>query len=180
MSIMQLSLRAKLFGLVAVAGAALLLMLATSTLSGHLVSRQLEDVQQRQLPKLELGPRLETQFEHLRRALQDAVAARDLDALAATRAEESATLEVLAEARAIVDPAQAQALRDAIDGYYAAAVEVSRRLITGETGEALVEAMSAMQQRQARASDLVKAVGAFDRRELAQSFAAAAASRSCK
>src|SRR3954463_14493776 len=111
MSITQLSLRAKLSALVALAGTALLLMLVTSTLSGQRVSRQLEDVQQRQLPKLELGPKLETEVEHLRRALQDAVAARDLDALAVTRARESAFYDVLADARAIVDPAQAQALR---------------------------------------------------------------------
>jgi hypothetical protein len=50
---------------------------------------------------------------------------------------------------------------------------VSRRLMTGETGERLVDAMSAMQSKQARTSDLLNTVTALNPNELTAAFASA-------
>jgi CheY-like chemotaxis protein/Skp family chaperone for outer membrane proteins len=130
-------------------------------------------VQERLLPKVELGPRLDAQFERLRRALQDAVAAHDPEALAATRELKDGLLQQLAAARASVDPTEANRLKQAVDDYYGAAANVSRRLLGGETGEALVDAMANMQAQHTRTIEALKAVTTFDRRELTNAFAAA-------
>src|SRR5207247_2151478 len=61
--------------------------------------------------------------------------------------------------------------------YYAVACDVSRRMIGGETGEDLVEAMAVMQTRQMHAVESLKRATAFDRGELTSIFAAAAVSQ---
>src|SRR5687768_1424558 len=92
---MRLSFRGKLIAIVATAGGALLALAVTTALTSANTGRRLTDLQDRFVPKLELGPRLEQQFEHLQRAFQDAVAAHDMDALAATRTRESELLQQL-------------------------------------------------------------------------------------
>ena len=66
------------------------------------------------------------------------MAARDNDALEATRAIKETLLGQLHAARNIADPVQSTTLRNDIEEYYAAAHDVSRRIISGETGEAMV------------------------------------------
>ena len=61
----------------------------------------------------------------------------------------------------------------ATDDYYTTALEVSRRLLAGETGEALVAAMSDMQAKHSRAVDALRITTTFDRGELSRAFAAA-------
>src|SRR5439155_10320112 len=117
------------------------------------VERQLAAIQERYVPKVELGPQLESQFEHLRRSMQDAVATQDMEALEATRQSLSQFLEQLATAREAVAPREAAALRAAVQDYYAAAHDVSRRLIAGEKGEALVEAMASMQAKHSQTAE---------------------------
>ena len=73
------------------------------------------------------------------------MAARDPEAVNATRAIVDTFFKDLDGAGTAVTPGQAAALRSAMDDYYAAAIDVSRRLVAGETGERLVDAMSAMQ-----------------------------------
>ncbi|HEX3853424.1 MAG TPA: hypothetical protein VHW01_20810, partial [Polyangiaceae bacterium] len=81
---MSSSLRGRLFLIVGTAALALLLMLVGSALIGAQQTRDLRDVEQRLVPKLELGPKLESEFDRLRQAMQDAVAAQDAPALQAT------------------------------------------------------------------------------------------------
>jgi signal transduction histidine kinase/CheY-like chemotaxis protein len=169
----RLSFRAKLIAIVGTAASALLILIAASTAISASAEQQLIAIQERHLPRLQLGPRLEGNFERLKRGLQDAVAARDPEALAGTRAIETQFLEQLDAAGAAVTPGQAAVLRGAMDDYYLAAADVSRRLISGETGERLVDAMSAMQLKQARAADLLQTVTAFNPSDLAAAFAAA-------
>src|SRR5207237_10737287 len=105
--------------------------------------------------------------------LQDAVAAHDADALAATHDLEVGLLEEIRTARGTITAGDATALRSAVEDYYAAAGDVSRRLLAGETGEALVDAMAAMQAKQTRTLDLLRTTTAFDRGQLASAFARA-------
>ncbi len=170
---LRLSFRAKLIAIVGTAAAALGILIAASTVISGRAEEALVNIQELHLPRLQLGPHLQGDFDRLKRGLQDAVAARDLDAIGATRHTELGFLEDLDRAVGVVTPGQAAALRVAMDDYYSAAVDVSRRLVAGETGERLVDAMSAMQAKQARAADLLHSVTAFDPKELAAAFASA-------
>jgi signal transduction histidine kinase/CheY-like chemotaxis protein/HAMP domain-containing protein len=170
---MRLSFRSKLIAIVATAALAFIVLLVSSATISNRTQDQLTDIEKRYLPRLELGPRLETQFEHLQRGLQDAVAARDAEALEATRATKDGLLAELAAARTVADPMQAALLRNAIEDYYAAAYDVSRRILGGETGESLVRWMGSMQTKQAHAARTLKETTAFDRSGLARAFAAA-------
>jgi CheY-like chemotaxis protein len=168
---MRLTIRSKLGIIVAGAALAFAVLLVGTSLIAARVQSDLEAIQGRYLPKMDLGPRLAADLESARRGFQDAVASRDLDALADVRQRKDAILERIAQARAYLDPAQASALARAVDEYFAAAADVSRRLIGGETGEPLVDAMGGMQAKQARAVEVMKAATSFDHGELAQAFA---------
>jgi signal transduction histidine kinase/CheY-like chemotaxis protein len=169
----RLSFRAKLIAIVGTAAAALGILIAASTVISSRAEQELVKIQEHHLPRLQLGPQLQSDFDRLKRGLQDAVAARDPEAIAATRQTEVGFLVDLDAAAAAVTPGQAAALRAAMDDYYSAAVDVSRRLVAGETGERLVDAMSAMQAKQSRAADLLHSVTAFNPQELAAAFASA-------
>jgi CheY-like chemotaxis protein/signal transduction histidine kinase len=170
---MRLSLRAKLTAIVGAAAFAFVVVIVSSALISRRVERQLGTIQEHLLPKLEMGPRLDAEFEHLRRALQDAVAANDADLLAKTRETKNAFLERLSAARDAIDPAQALQLARSVEEYYAAAIDVSRRLLAAETGEALVGAMADMQTKQSHVAQLLKIATAFDRKEIANAFTTA-------
>ena len=170
---MRLSFRAKLIAIVGTAAAALVVLIVASAVISSRTERELAKIEQDQLPKLQLGPQLQTEFERLERAYQDAVAAHDADAVGAAREIEAKLFADLDAARGALTPGQAAVLRIAIDDYYTSALDVARRLIAGETGERLVDAMSAMQMKQARAGQILGAETAFNPSELAADFAAA-------
>ena len=170
---MRLSFRAKLIAIVATATAALVILIAASVAISSRTEQELAKIQERHLPKLQLGPQLDADFERLKRAFQDAVAARDPEAINGTRAIVALFFEHLDANPGAVTPGQIAALRAAMDDYDAAAVDVSRRLMAGETGERLVDAMSAMQAKQARTSDLLNTVTALNPNELTAAFASA-------
>jgi PAS domain S-box-containing protein len=170
---MRFTLRAKWMAIVGVAAFSFVLLIGASAWIANRVEQQLTTIQARYLPKLELEPRLEAQFERIQHGFQDAVASRDTETLAATAELKNTFLVFLAAAHEAVDPADAQALIRALDLYYAAAYSVSRRLIANETGEAMVDAIAAMQAEQTRFTEVLKKTTAFDRRELADAFARA-------
>jgi signal transduction histidine kinase/DNA-binding response OmpR family regulator len=169
----RLSLRGKLIAIVATAAAALIVLVAASLAISRRTEQELAQIQELHLPKLRLGPQLDGEFERLKRAFQDGVAAHDLDAINATRAIEDKFLDDLERARGALTPGQIAALHSAIDDYYVTALDVSRRLIAGETGERLVDGMGAMQAKQARAADLLSRATTFDPAQLTAAFAAA-------
>jgi phosphoglycerate-specific signal transduction histidine kinase len=140
----QLSFRAKLLLILITAGLALVAVVAGSALIGQKQARDLADVEGRLIPRLSFGPRIETEFEHLRQGMQDAVAAQDKAALDATGETRTQLFELIANAGPALDPAAAARLRWAIQDYYQQAEAVSRRLIAGETGEALIEDIARM------------------------------------
>jgi CheY-like chemotaxis protein/signal transduction histidine kinase len=170
---MHLTFRTKLVLLVGAAAAAFVVLIVVGTLSERRVERQLEVIQARYVPKVELGPQLENSFEHLRHALQDAVATQDPDTLAGTRQALQHFLDQLAAAREAVPAAESAALRSAVQDYYASAYDIARRLIAGEKGEALVEAMSAMQAKQAQTTLRLEKATALDKGELSGAFSQA-------
>jgi CheY-like chemotaxis protein len=169
---MRLTFRAKLMTTVGAAALAFILLILVSSLISGRVTRQLADIEGRLIPKLALGPELDGQYERLGRSLQDAVAAQDPDALAATERLRDRMLATLDSAHDSVDAEDAAALRAAIDDYYQAAHDVSKRLLARETGEGLVDAMTALQAKHSRTAELLKKTTRLDRKELAAGFAA--------
>jgi len=169
---MKLSFRAKLMSVVALATVVFALVLGVYAWIGAHETRALDDVEGRMVPKLELGPRLESQFERLRQSMQDAVAAQDpvaLDASLQLRNEFIATVSSAGPALPAADAAQ---LRHAITAYHEAAYGVARRLLRGEAGESVVDAVAAMQAQQHSTEALLRKAARLDRRELTSGFAA--------
>lgn len=169
-----MTFRATLTAIVAIASLALLLVILASGLAASRVERQLAKVQGRYLPLVELEPQLNAAFERLQRGFQDAVAARDGEALATMGELKVAFLTRLDHASGAVAGPDDAALRAALEDYYTSAYNVSRRLIADETGEALVDAMTAMQSKQLRIAELLKKATSVDRGELGNAFASIA------
>ena len=169
---MNSSLRARLLLIVGTAAVALLLTLLGSTLISAQQSRDLGDLEQRLVPKLELGPKLQGEFDRLRQAMQDAVAAQDPQALEATLDTRNHIIELIGSTRGVVDANDAALLRWTLHDYYETARGVSRRLIAGDTGESLVDDMARMQVQQAKVNALIKKTTGLSRAELSASFAA--------
>jgi signal transduction histidine kinase len=171
---MRLTFRAKLLSVVGVAALAFVVLIVAGAAVAGRVQTQLVAIQSRYLPKVELEPELESQLERIERGFQDAVAARDADALASTREIKQGFVDLLATARDAIDAEEATAFRRALEDYYDAGFDVSRRLIAGEAGEAVVDAIADMQAKQARTADLTKKAASLDRGQISAAFAAAA------
>ena len=165
------SVRERLLLIVGTAALALLTTLIGSAWIAAQQSRNLRDVEQRLVPKLGLGPKLETDFDHLHQAMQDAVAAQDSAALAATVARRDQLFELIASTHGVLDPSDAAQLHWFIHDYYQSAEDVSRRLLAGDTGEEVVERMARMQAQQAKVESLIKQTTGLSRGELSASFA---------
>ena len=168
---MRLTIRAKLAGLVGITGLAFLLIIVAEDVLARRAEHQLATLQQRYLPKVDLEPRLVAQLERISRAFQDAVAERDVELLKSADTLEKGFLGELDAAGGAVDPADAEALRRDTEDYVAAGRDVSRRLIAGETGEAVVDAIAGMQAKQARATEQLKRTAELDRHDLTAAFA---------
>src|SRR6187399_1259562 len=132
---MKATFRAKLFAIFGATLLALASVLVVSTWMGIRQSRELDDVQGRLVPKTELGPRVEAEFERLVRSMQDAVVAQDATALAAAQERKTALFDLIAHAGGALDPAAAAAMRWAVQDYYQTAHGVSQRMIAGESSE---------------------------------------------
>ncbi|HEY3500937.1 MAG TPA: response regulator [Polyangiaceae bacterium] len=168
---MDLSFRTKLKAIVVATTLAFVSVLLLNGWLGYRQARSLEDVESRMVPKLELGPRLEAQFQRLRQSMQDAVAAQDAAALDESIRLRNELIGSISSAGAALTPAEAAQLRHAVTSYHESAYAVSRRLMRGEGGEALVDALSAMQAQQRSTDALIERSARLDRRELSRAFA---------
>jgi signal transduction histidine kinase/DNA-binding response OmpR family regulator len=171
---LRLSLRAKLMAIVTINAVGLLIIIVASSALSATVADHLQDIRQQYLPKVGLRAQLVGQFERLQRGIQDATAANDRDALAATHKQKDALMADVDDAHSAIDPGDVAALHHAVDDYYAAAHDVAKRLIAGETGEGLNITMQAMQGKQSHVAELVEKVSAIDKREMSAAFTSAA------
>lgn len=175
---MKVSLRTKLLAIVASTALAFIVVLVTNRLVARDVEQQLQNVQDRQIPKLELGPSLQTDFAALKRSYQDAVAAHDRELLERSRELHDRILRTLERGRGVFDPKLTRELEVALDAYHEAALDVARRMLAGEAGEDMVDAMRGMQTKQSRAQELLDRLVVFDQRDLKVAFDAAYAAES--
>jgi signal transduction histidine kinase/CheY-like chemotaxis protein/HAMP domain-containing protein len=169
---MRLSFRSKLLALSAATAVAFALLILESERTASQVNVQLENIEQRHLPRLLIGPQLTAGLERLHRGFQDAVAAQDLETLALTKTAKEKLLLELTRAKDTLDPAEVALLQTEIETYYQTAAEVSKRLVAGETGEALVEAMGKMQVQHGDVQEHLDQTTRFDAAELGAAFEA--------
>jgi CheY-like chemotaxis protein/signal transduction histidine kinase len=167
----QPTFRVKLLLIVGSSVLALIAVILGSALSGLRQSRDLVVVEQRMVPRLLLGPQLEADFEKLARRLQDAVAAQDNTALEETRTVRTQLFELTTSAGNALEPHEAAALRWRIQDYHDNAMNVSRRLIAGETGETIVADITRMQEMQHQVINVIRKTTGFNRDELTATFA---------
>ena len=171
---MQRTLRSKLFAIVGVAAAALIVIVIAGSLTANRVDRHLAEIRQHHIPKIGLAEQLQGSFEHIARRLQDAAQASEPEILDDARNRKGALLDQLDAARDVIAPSDLAATRASIDDYYTFAEATTRRLIQGETGEALVKDLETMQRRQARAGQQIATAARFDKTALAEAFEATA------
>jgi CheY-like chemotaxis protein/HAMP domain-containing protein len=169
---LSFTFRTKLLFVVGTAALALLIVVAGSSYIGVRQTQDLLDVESRLVPRLKLGPELESEFERLTRRIQDAVAAQDRAALDSALVVKSHIFELLGSSGQALDPRDAAAVRWAVQGYYETAHNVAVRLMGAETGETLVDEVSAMQESQRKAVALIKKTTGLDQDELSRGFAA--------
>ncbi|MGH7283320.1 MAG: sensor histidine kinase, partial [Polyangiaceae bacterium] len=160
-----------MMGIVGITILAFVAIVISSAALGREVELELTTIQTSYMPKLDLEPQLDAELEHIARGFQDAVATRDPDVLRETADSKARFVEELDRAGSAVDATAARNLRDALNEYYDAAYDVSRRMIADETGEGLVAAAASMQKKQAHVAEEIKATAAIDRRALADAFA---------
>jgi CheY-like chemotaxis protein/signal transduction histidine kinase/HAMP domain-containing protein len=167
-----ITFRAKLLLIVGTAVLALCAVLLGSAFIAERQAADLQNVEGRLIPKLEIGPRLEAHFERLTLTYQNAVATRNSSALSASWGMRDELFELIRAGSSVLEPAAAASLRWAIQDYAVQAHEVSKRLIAGETGGSLVEDMRQMQARQDRAQKLIAQTLRLRPNEASAAFAA--------
>jgi len=171
---MRVTIRTKLMIILGSKVFAFTVLICAQAILTSRMEKQLRTIQRQYIPVMEFGPRLESGFEHLRRSFQDSVAAQDQEALAKTVAIKNAFLGDIESAGEVVDPLHAVEIRESTEDYYSSAYAVSQRLMSGDTGVTLTNAMTLMQAKQLRIEALLKKALTLDRARLQGAFSAIA------
>jgi len=171
---MQRTLRSRLFAIVAVAAAALIVIVVAGAVTANRVDRRLDEIRRHYIPKIGLAEQLQSGFERVARRLQDAAQASEVEILTDAQARKVALLEQLASAHGVIDDRDASAAKAAVEDYYTFAEATTRRMIQGESGETLVKDLEGMQARQSRTAQLLATAASFDKTALADAFDATA------
>lgn len=123
-----------------------LAVLGSSTYLGAQNLAELEMIHAGYVPALELSRALETSLQSLQRAMQDAVAAEDVEALTDTRELRDGFLSQLRAGRdnPVLESAELERLEREFVDYYELALATSTRMARQETGEDVVAALKRM------------------------------------
>jgi PAS domain S-box-containing protein len=171
---MRISFRTKLLGILVITAAAFVGIIVANFFLSDRVITELENLEKRYVPMVDLEPRMTAHLEHLSRALQDAVAADDLEALEETRRLKDGFLAQVSASHNVLTSDQISRLSGAIEDYYRSAYAVSRRLMSSETGENIIESITEMQAKYAHAFVVLKETTNFDEKRLGEAFTASA------
>lgn len=174
---MNLSFRQKILASAGTTGLAFLILILTGEVLDRRTTQQLEEIQDRYIPLVELGPKLEGQLDKLQRSFQDSVSAQDLDELRETQGRKTKLIEQIRAASDVIGPTKIEVLITSLEEYYASALDVSQRLLKKETGVSLVESVSSMQTKLSRAQALLKDATLLDRAKLTEAFTAVSAAQ---
>ena len=158
-----------------VAGAGFLLILLVTLVLGRRSAASLARIEAGYVPSLETSRDLEDVLAKLQRSLQDAVAAKDSGMLA-----DGATLRDLfvakldsARTNPVLSVDQLNELSRQFTDYYTLARSTTGRLLAGETGAAMGNALVTMTTRYTAIRDRLAAQTVRDRASMAAAFAAA-------
>ncbi|GEJ59547.1 methyl-accepting chemotaxis protein [Anaeromyxobacter diazotrophicus] len=162
-----LGFKQKVLLLPAVATATLLVMGATDLALGARAITLLQELETERVPIVTSSRDLQEQLERLQRALQDAVAAEDLEAIAETAKLRDAFLARAAEAASGDDRSPPRAVSAEFRAYYAHARAAAEQLVARRTAPQVLEETVA---RYRALRDELAARTAADRRRLAEGF----------
>jgi signal transduction histidine kinase/DNA-binding response OmpR family regulator/HAMP domain-containing protein len=172
---MRIALRLKLFILVAIAIGSLLVVTIASSVYEQRVIDQVDSIRETYLPKIRLRPQLQTGFERVARAFQNAYEASDADLLAVADTEHVKLLRDVSGATDALTAGQIAALRLAITDYHSTASAVSRQLIAGPSDDATLAKVQDMQAKRAHTLSLIDETTLFDDAKLTKAFVETAA-----
>jgi signal transduction histidine kinase/CheY-like chemotaxis protein len=167
---MRFTFRKRLLILVGAAGLSLCLLTVIDAFTASAEEEQLDRIEARYVPLLELGPQLDALMERMRRSFQDAAAAADPVQLRSARRTYEELVHKLRSARQVLAPEDVTMLLVRLDRYYGTAGALTERLIAGETGEDLIDAMADMQMRQKQLAAALTSATRFDRAQLERAF----------
>ena len=171
----NLSLRAKILSLPAIAGAGFIIVLAVSVILGGRVRSAQQLVEFGHAPAVQLNRDLELRLETLQRAMRDAVGTSDTNAVAATDTIGKSFRAVVDEYRKLptADKAQLERIQASFDAYEAHARRTSVGMVAGTLGDDMLPAMSKMKQLYVALRDTLVAGTATEKAAMAASFASA-------
>ncbi len=136
----------KILSLTLLAATAFLIVLTSIISGGRKNEVLLQEIETGHFPALMLRRDLEEGLAALQRGLQDAAASLDEDILAETDALNGRLLEQIRQARGnpTLDEEELGALEASFSEYYELAADTTRKLISGESGQALTTALQEM------------------------------------
>lgn len=172
-----LSIRARYLVVVGIAIVAILAISVASAVLSARVGDDLAQIEQLYLPRLKAGHELREHLTNTARGYQDAVAASDAEALKAVEKESTKFLSALDLHRGALEESGASLVRAQYVAYASSAEGVSRRMIAGETGVGIVDAIADMQEKHKRLRELIDETTQVDDQRVASAFSAAVSSR---
>jgi HAMP domain-containing protein len=142
----ELSIQEKIRLLPKVAAVGMLIILLMTCVFGVLSTRGAHRIRHRYYPSVQLSREMREQLARIQRRLQDGVIARDSGPLEEADAMRDSLLVRVATARSNprLDSARLDSLRRDVESYYTLARSTSARMIAGELGEDIFNAMQSM------------------------------------
>jgi len=166
----RLNLRQKLAAIIATVVVAFVVNSVVGWFFDREMQNQMSNIRDQYIPLVELGYRLDTQFEAIGLGFRDAVSAQDIPGLTKVQEAKAKLIAELESAKKIVVPEQIDQAKSAVESYFVIANETSQRLIKSESGISIMDAMTEMQTKRALAESLLKKIADFDRGKLSEAF----------
>jgi signal transduction histidine kinase len=161
------TLRRKLLAIIGAAALGFLGTFLVTQVAAHRVEQRLASIENRDVPRLELGLRLAQSFERIQRDFLDAMAAHDVSALRDAPSGREEYVAEVGRGAPLLTPAETADLQAAFDAWWRRASDVARRVSEGETGEAVLGEMARVQEAQQQIRVVIRRISAVDRRLLA-------------
>jgi methyl-accepting chemotaxis protein len=168
----ELSIQEKIRLLPKVAGAGMLVILLMTVVFGVLSTRGAHRIRHGYYPSVQLSREMREQLARIQRRLQDGVIARDSGPLEEADAMRDSLLARVAAARSNprLDSARLDSLRHDVESYYTLARSTSARMIAGELGENIFNAMQSMTAQFTAVSRRLEANAARDETAIESAF----------
>lgn len=146
-------------------------LLVTLTLGNQSVSK-LQEVQVGYYPSVEMSQELDNDLGAIQRGLQDAVAAKNLDALAETDTIRDKFMQRLGDGKnnPVLDRRDLDQLQSDMSDYYTTARQTTERMITGAGGEDLNASLGIMRNKYNAIRGKLQANKARDKAAIAKAF----------